>query len=141
MLPKTGELAADPADPQIVDDFDKKHLGSGPDLSSPIKLDWGSPFTTPWNSQALNVLADNFLKLADIQAKFAELAFTTAMVKKLCKVKLEHARTGYVKRRHQGKSKGDIQKELDAVATNTRKNTRRVGVSLLSPWQVRIVDN
>lgn len=135
MLPKTGEPPADSADSQIVDDFNKKHLGSGPDLSSPIKLDWGSPFTTPWNSQALNVLADDFLKFSDTQNDFEELGFTTAAVKKLCKSKLERTRAGYVKRHRQGKGEDEIKKELNAVATNTRKNTRRVGVSFLFSWR------
>ena len=76
VLPKKGEPAVDSAHPQVVDDFNKKHLRSGPDMSSPIKLDWGSPFTTPWNSQALNVLADDFWSLPDTQDSFRELDFT-----------------------------------------------------------------
>jgi hypothetical protein len=134
VLPKRGEPVSDPADPQVVDDFEKKHIGSGPDASSPIKMDWGNPFTTPWNSQALNVLADDFLKLSDTQQNFGELGFTTAKVKSLCKIKLERTRADYVKRHRQGKGEDEIKKDLEAVAAAVRKNTRRVGVSLLPTW-------
>lgn len=120
----------DSADPQVVDDFNKRHLGSGPNVSSPIQLDWGSPFTTPWNSQALNVLADDFWNHPDTQDSFKELDFPISKVKSFCKIKLERTRADYVKRHRLGKGEDEMKKELEATAANCRKNTRRVSVSL-----------
>jgi len=124
-----------------VDDFNRKHLGNGPDTSSPIKLDWGNPFTTPWNSQALNVLADDFWNLPDTQDSFGELDFTITKVKSFCKIKLERTRTDYVKRHRQGKGEDEMKKELEATAAGSRRNTRRAGVSLLFAYDgLRTVD-
>lgn len=129
MLPKKGDPTPDPVDPQIADDFEKKHIGLGPDVNS-VKMDWGNSMTSAWNSTALSVLAEDFLNVADTRHDFSDLSFDKAKVKALCKMKLDRTRTDYIKRVRQGKGEDELKKEVETRGANSRKNTRRTGVSL-----------
>jgi hypothetical protein len=123
---------------QTADDFEQKHIGCGPDVKS-VKMDWGKPMTSVWNSTALSVLAEDFLSLSETKDNFSDLGLDKAKVKKLCHMKLERTRTDYIKRVRQGKGEDELKKQAEARGVSSRKNTRRTGVSLLVVLQIILI--
>jgi hypothetical protein len=101
-----------------VSAFNSNHSG-GPQAGQPILIDWTSKFSTPWNRQALYVLASQFEARNDR---------SLGEIEKLCERKLERIRQAY--QNSQKMETEQVQERKSKEITRDRRNTRRHGVYL-----------
>jgi hypothetical protein len=97
--------------------FNCNHIG-GPQTGQPVLIDWTAKFSSPWNRQALYVLASQF---PAVDGRSVE------EIEKLCERKLERTRQVY--QNCQKMETEQIQERKRREITRDRRNTRRHGVN------------
>jgi hypothetical protein len=132
VLAEIGDNLPLPADPDEVKRFEELNEG-GPVLSS-IHMDWPMKFSSPWNEEAIHILAEGFI--ASPQAPDLPVLeldpqnMCPSNVQKQCISKLQRTRHEY-NRRHSSNAMDTttIDEEILEKSKTARQDTRRNGVS------------
>jgi hypothetical protein len=117
-------------DPERVKRFEEDHVD--PPMKDSVQMDWPLPFSSPWNSAAIHVLAKGFAEdvLTKSNLEFHPTETSLLNIKALVTSKLTRTRREYNEAQHRDPMDTEYRAgQLEKSATN-RRHTRRIGVSV-----------